>query len=384
MASIPGWGFSASQKAELWEQWKQGRSLTDIARGLGKGPSSIFQELARRGGFCPPNRRRSRLTLRASEREEISRGIAANLSVRRIAATIGRAPSSVSREIARHGGRERYRASQADAQAWKNAARPKVCRLQACSRLRWQVSAKLKLEWSPEQISAWLKHEFPGDDSMHVSHETIYRTLFVQARGALKKELLGHLRKARLMRRPKAGHGSDRGQIIDAISIRERPPEAEDRALPGHWEGDLLMGGRSTQIATLVERRSRFVMLVKIDTKEASRVADALAEKILKLPAQLRRSLTWDRGTEMAAHKQFTVATDVNVYFCDPHSPWQRGSNENTNGLLRQYFPKGDILSGYTQAHLDKIALRLNQRPRKTLGWANPAETLAKSVASIG
>jgi IS30 family transposase len=386
MASTRAWGFSASQKVELWQRWKDGQSLVDIGRALGKGPSSIFQVVAPRGGIGPATRRRSARALRAAEREEISRGIAGGLSMHKIAATIGRPVSTVSREIARNGGRERYRAAQADAQTWERARRPKACRLATRPALQRAVARKLQQDWAPRQISGWLKRRFPYDEGMHVSHETIYRTLFVQARGALKKELMGHLRRVNLMRRPRKASTaqSTQGAIVDALSIRQRPAEAEDRAVPGHWEGDLLMGGNSTQIATLVERSSRFVMLVKLDSKGSVNVAGALAKKIGKLPAELKRSLTWDRGTEMAAHKQFTVDTNVKVYFCDPRSPWQRGSNENTNGLLRQYFPKGDDLSVYSQSDLNKVALRLNTRPRETLQFATPAETLQGSVASTG
>ena len=306
--------------------------------------------------------------------------------MRQIAARLGRSPSSVSRELARHGGRPRYRAAVADRRAWDRARRSKPCLLVSHRRLREVVAQKLCLQWSPQQIAGWLAREFPADQSMRVSHETIYRTLFIQARGALKKELLTQLRSRRSMRRARQASRAQqgRGQIVEAISIRERPAEVADRAVPGHWEGDLLAGANSTQIATLVERRSRFVMLVKVPGKDTQTVVKALTRHVRKLPAQLRRSLTWDRGLELAAHKQFTVATDVRVYFCDPHSPWQRGSNENTNGLLRQYFPKGKQLSGYSQAHLNRIALRLNQRPRQTLGFNTPADILHETVASTG
>jgi IS30 family transposase len=241
----------------------------------------------------------------------------------------------------------------------------------------------LQQDWAPQQIAQWLKQQHPDNTAMQVSHETIYQTLFVQARGVFRKELTEHLRRSGQLRRPRNRGMADNG-IVDAISIRERPAEADDRAVPGHWEGDLLAGTNSSHIATLVERHSRFVMLVKIENKESVGVAAALAKKIRKLPAELRRSLTWDRGTEMAAHKQFTVATDVKVYFCDPRSPWQRGSNENTNGLLRQYFPKGKDVSGFSQAQLNQVALRLNGRPRETLQWRSPAEALRASVALTG
>ncbi len=384
MTSTRMQGFSDGQRIQLWKMWKDGQTLTEIGCALGKRASSIYHAVARHGGFAPAARRRSSIGLRLSEREEISRGIAARTPNRKIAAALGRAPSTINREIARNGGREHYRASEAEEHAWERARRPKRCRLARQPRLQRAVARKLKSNWSPQQICQWLKREFPHDTSMQISHETIYRTLFIQARGALKKELIGHLRSARTIRRSKNANTAGQGRIVDALSIRERPAEVEDRAVPGHWEGDLLMGGKSTQIATLVERRSRFVMLVKLDTKEAPSVAATLAKKIRRLPTELRQSLTWDRGTELAAHKQFTIATDVNVYFCDPHSPWQRGSNENTNGLLRQYFPKGDDLSVYSQAHLDKVAKQMNGRPRETLGWDSPAQALNASVASTG
>jgi IS30 family transposase len=310
--------------------------------------------------------------------------MASGSSIRTIASGLGRAASTVSREVARHGGRSAYRAHDADKQAWKSALRPKRCLLTGNRKLREMVAGKLVLDWSPQQISGWLKTQYPDDESMRVSHETIYRSLFIQARGVLKQELMEHLRSKRRMRRSLHAmvSGQSRGQIVDAISISERPAEAEDRAVPGHWEGDLLAGSRNSHIATLVERHSRFVMLVKVPSKDTTTVVAALSKHVLKLPATLRRSLTWDRGHEMAKHKSFTVDTNVKVYFCDPQSPWQRGSNENTNGLLRQYVPKKTDLSVYSQAHLNKIALRLNQRPRETLGFQTPASKLQASVAS--
>ena len=299
-------------------------------------------------------------------------------SLRQIAATIGRSPSTVSREVARNGGQFEYRAALAEEQTWHRARRPQTCKLARYPGLRRLVACKLRQDWSPEQIAGWLRCEFPDDETRQVSHETVYRSLFVQARGVLKKELLGHLRTRRKFRRarPIAGKRRSPGQIIDAVSIRERPAEIEDRAVPGHWEGDLLSGAKNTHIATLVERQSRFTMLVRVAGKDSVSVVSALSKQIGQLPLELRRSLTWDRGTELAQHKAFSVATDVQVYFCDPSSPWQRGSNENTNGLLRQYFPHGTDLSGYTQSQLNKIALRLNQRPRKTLAYQTPADKL--------
>jgi IS30 family transposase len=370
--------FTPRQKADLWERWKRGQCVADIARALERrNKSGVYRVLALNGGIAPAPRRRAPAALRLAEREDISRGIAAGRSMRRIARGLGRSPSTVSREIRRNGGCNAYRASEADTHAREQALRPKPCRLARHAALRWRVAQKLALQWSPEQISGWLKRQFPADQGMQVSHETIYRSLFVQTRGVLKKELMAHLRTARQMRQAKCGTTkSGLGQIVDTVSIRERPAEVEDRAVPGHWEGDLLFGANNTHIATLVERHTRFVMLLKIPSRDTATVVAALSKQVRKLPEQLRRSLTWDRGKEMADHKRFTIATNVQVYFCDPRSPWQRGSNENTNGLLRQYFPRGTDLSRFPQAHLNKIALRLNQRPRKTLGFETPADRL--------
>jgi IS30 family transposase len=370
--------FSARQKAELWERWKSGQCVADIARALGRrNKSGVYRVLAHDVGIAPLARRRAAGALRLEEREEISRGIAAGRPIRRIARDLGRSPSTVSREIRRNGGSQSYRASWADRGAWDRALRPKPCHLAHHAPLRWRVAQKLALQWSPAQIAGWLKQRFPTDPDMQLSHETIYRSLFIQTRGVLKKELMAHLRTARQMRQAKGGTTkSGLGQIVDAVSIRERPAEAEDRAVPGHWEGDLLAGANNTHIATLVERHSRFTMLLKVPSKNTATVVAALARHIGKLPRELRRSLTWDRGKEMAAHHSFTIATNVQVYFCDPRSPWQRGTNENTNGLLRQYFPKGTDLSAFSQAQLNRIALRLNQRPRKTLGFKSPADKL--------
>lgn len=386
MAQMGRPGLSAAQKAELWQRWKQGQSLSEIGRALGKHAGSIHGVVSSNGGFMPPIRRRSRWALTLAEREEISRGLAMGGSIRQIAATLGRAPSTISREIHRHGGAHRYRASEADMRAWDRARRPKRCRLATQPSLQRLVARKLILDWSPEQIAGWLKREFPTQGTMQVSHETIYRSLFIQARGVLKKELLGHLRSRRMMRRAQAAStaGQPRGQIVEGASIRDRPAHVEDRAIPGHWEGDLITGAQNTHIATLVERQSRFTMLVKVPGKDTASVVTALSTQIQQLPAALRRSLTWDRGMELAQHKQLTLATKVQVYFCDPQSPWQRGTNENTNRLLRQYFPKGTTLSQYSQADLNRIAVRLNQRPRKTLGFQTPAAILEAGVALTG
>jgi IS30 family transposase len=370
--------FSARERAELWERWRAGQCIADIARALERrNKSGVYRILAADGGITPRPRRRAARALSLDEREEISRGMAAGHSIRHIARTLRRAASTVSREVKRHGGGTAYRASDADSSAWERARRPKRCRLARHPRLRWRVAHKLALQWSPKQISGWLKREYAGEEEMQISHETIYKSLFVQARGVLKKELMAHLRTQRQMRQAKGGIAKKGlGSIVDAVSIRERPAEVEDRAVPGHWEGDLLAGSNNTHIATLVERHTRFAMLIKVESKETATVVGALAKHVRRLPAQLRRSLTWDRGKEMADHKRFTLATDVKVYFCDPRSPWQRGSNENTNGLLRQYFPKGKDLSIYPQVYLDKIAKRLNQRPRETLGFECPADRL--------
>ncbi len=376
--------LSPAQRTDIWSRWKAGQSLHEIGRAFGKPHSSIRCLLLPRGGIPPAVRRRSRLALTLAEREDISRGIASGSSIREIARRLHRAASTVSREVTRHGGRPVYRAYEADSQAWEAALRPKRCLLAVHRKLRNIVASKLMLDWSPEQISGWLKTQYPDDESKRVSHETIYRSLFIQARGVLKKELIDHLRSKRRMRRSRHASvsGQSRGQIVDAISIRERPPEVEDRAIPGHWEGDLLSGAKNSYIATLVERHSRFALLIKVSSKDTEVVVATLSRHVRKLPATLRRSLTWDRGLEMAKHKAFTVATDVKVYFCDPQSPWQRGTNENTNLLLRQYFPRGTDLSAYSQAQLDQVALRLNQRPRKTLGFETPASKLQASVAS--
>jgi IS30 family transposase len=386
MAEGKRFGLSAMQKSEMWCRWKAGQSLHEIGRAFGKSHSSIRCVVSRHGGFVPAVRQRSLLALTLTEREEISRGIASGSSIRGIAKLLDRAASTVSREVARHGGRPEYRANEADDQAWESALRPKGCLLAIHVKLQQIVASKLILDWSPEQISGWLKIQYPEDESMRVSQETIYRSLFIQARGVLKKELIGHLRSKRRIRRSQHSgvSGQSRGQIVDAISIRERPAEIEDRAVPGHWEGDLISGSKNSHMVTLVERHSRFTTLIKVPSKDTAVVVAALSRQIRKLPATLRRSLTWDSGLEMAKHKTFTVATDVKVYFCDPQSLWQRGTNENTNGLLRQYFPKRTDLSGFTQADLDKVALRLNQRPRKTLGFQTPGSRLQESVVSTG
>ena len=377
--------FSANTTAELWTRFVAGESLIAIARALGKTQSTVYSAVRAQGGIAPPVRRRAARVFTAAERETISRGLSASESVRALARALGRAPSSISREIARNGGRHRYRALDADRRAWRQAKRPKQCKLAAGGTLCTAVEAKLTVHWSPEQIAGWLVIEYPDEPTMRISHETIYRTLFVQARGALKRELMAHLRTRRILRRSKraTNKGQPRGQIVDAVSIAERPASVEDRAIPGHWEGDLLAGAKNTHIGTLVERTSRYVHLVQVAGKDTTSVVNALIREVQRLPAGLMASLTWDRGHEMAQHHRFAVATDVAVYFCDPRSPWQRGTNENTNGLLRQYFPDGTDLSSYTQSDLDRVAQELNTRPRKTLGFRTPAAILAVSVAPI-
>lgn len=379
-------GLSHEQKAELWQRWKAGETLSDIGRALGKHAASVFGVVAAKGGFAPAPRLRKPGSLSFAEREEISRGLAEGRALSQIGRDLGRAASTISREVARNGGRRVYRAARAEERALDWALRPKPCRLAFNPALCKLVAGKLSGQWSPQQIAGWLKARHPGDPSMTISHETIYKSLFIQTRGVLKKELLAHLRSRRIMRRGRTATtaGQTRGQIIDAVSIRDRPAEVEDRAIPGHWEGDLLSGSRNSHIATLVERSSRFVMLVKVEGKDSDSVVSALISRVQHLPQGVMASLTWDRGMELAYHRKFTVATDVSVYFCDPKSPWQRGSNENTNGLLRQYFPNGTDLSVYTQHDLDQVALRLNTRPRKTLGFETPAATFERAVALTG
>ncbi len=386
MKQRPRIHYTESQRALMWERWQAGDSLQQIAQLFDRYHSSIERILAESGGIRPPQRRRSRLALTLAEREEISRAVAAGQSIYSIAASLGRSPSTIYREIKRNGDQEGYRANQADQAAWNRAHRPKTCKLAENRTLAHIVAGKLQMQWSPEQIAGWLKHTYPDDESYQVSHETIYRSLYIQARGALKKELVQHLRRTRVMRRSRhhMQETDNRGRIVDAVSISERPATVEDRAVPGHWEGDLLCGTLDSQIVTLVERHTRYVMLMKVARKDTETVINALIRNARKLPQELYKSLTWDRGSEMADHKRFTLATDIQVYFCDPQNPWQRGSNENTNGLLRQYFPKGMNLSGYSQAQLNGVARKLNQRPRKTLNYETPADRFNQLVASTG
>lgn len=378
--------YTAAQKALMWDRWKAGDTLHEIGKLFDRPHTSIHTILSATGGIRSPARRRARLALSLAEREEISRSLAAGESIRCVARHLKRAASTISRELLRNGGKTCCRAAKADEAAWERACRPKACKLASNPALARIVAVKLQSQWSPEQIAGWLKRTYPDDKDLQVSHEAIYRTLFVQTHGALKKELLEHLRRTRGMRRSR--HYTQKtpihGRIVDAVPISERPACIEDRAVPGHWEGDLLFGDAYSQIATLVARHTRYVMLVKLVDKDSYTVAAALARHARTLPQELYRSLTWDRGSEMAGHKRFTVATDIQAYFCDPQNPWQRGTNENTNGLLRQYLPKGLDISRYSQDELDAIARKLNERPRKTLGYRTPAEMFNECVASTG
>src|SRR5210317_1359043 len=376
--------FTDKQKSEIWDRWQRGESMSSIGRLFDRESSSIYPLLAHTGGIRPPARVRSRRALSLCDREEISRGLRAKVSLRSIAHALNRSASTISREVRRNGGAKQYRAAPSDAAAWDRALRPKPCKLEGNVYLCRAISAKLQRNWSPQQIAGWLMREHPDDEGKRVSHETIYRSLFIQTRGVLKKELLAHLRATRSIRRSRHAtlKRSGLGKFNDAVSIQERPAEAEDRAVPGHWEGDLIAGSGNSFIATLVERHTRFVMLAKVSNKDSHSVIQALIKQSRKLPRELYRSLTWDRGTEMAGHKKLTLATDIDVFLCEPHSPWQRGTNKNTNRLLRQYFPKGTDLSIHSQAKLSAVARQLNERPRKTLNYETPAERFNACVAA--
>ena len=373
-----------AERAEVWRRFKEGEAPSAIARGLARSPQGVLTFIARHGGIAPAPRRRAPRTLQTTERETISRGLAAGCTLRELARALGRAPSTISREVRRHGGPTHYRATDADRRAWQRSRRPKACRLATHPVLRRLVARKLAEAWSPQQISGWLRATYPSDPDRHVSHETIYVSLFSQARGVLKQALQTQLRRSRGVRRPRRTAARERrGHLLEAVSIRERPPSVEDRAIPGHWEGDLLAGTRPSHIVTLVERTSRYVLLARLPHgRDTTHVVRVLQRQVRRLPRGLMQTLTWDRGKEMSAHRAFTVATDIQVYFCDPYSPWQRGSNENTNGLLRQYWPKGYDLTHVTQRELDRVARQLNTRPRKTLGYRTPAEVLAAAVAA--
>ena len=378
--------YTEEQKAVMWERWQKGDSLHSIAKLFDRGHGSIAGILSKTGGIRLPKRLRSRIALTLSEREEISRGLATSQSMLAIAIRLSRSPSTVCREINRNGGYYHYRATHAEQAAWNRARRPKLCKLICNKPLSRMVAKKLRLQWSPQQIAGWLKRGNPADEGCRVSHETIYRTLYIQTRGALKRELLQCLRTKRVMRRSKHSSLKRPGleTIVNGVSISKRPASVKDRAVPGHWEGDLIQGSKNTFIATLVERHSRYVMLAKIDQKNTATVISALIKQSKKLPVELYKSLTWDRGSELSDHQTFTMATNIQIYFCDPGSPWQRGSNENTNRLLRQYFPKGTDLSVHSQAKLSAVARQLNERPRKTLGYETPAERFNTCVASTG
>ncbi|MBB6662253.1 IS30 family transposase [Proteus mirabilis] len=378
--------YTPEQKAIIWDRYKQGDSLHEIARMFDRYHSFIMPTIYQTGGFRPPVRKRHRLSLSLDEREEISRGLAEKCSIWEIAKKISRAPSTVSREIRRHGGLTNYRAAKADKKAWDNALRPKACKLSQNPTLCKIIAEKMHRGWSPEQIAGWLKRNYPDAQEMNVSHETIYKTLFIQTRGTLKKELQQYLRSRRTVRKSRTTSlkGKGLGSIPNAVPISERPSTVADRAIPGHWEGDLIQGSKNSYIVTLVERHSRYVMLAKISDNKTATVIAALIKQAQQLPSELYKTLTWDRGVEMTNHAVFTVATDIQVYFCDPQSPWQRGSNENTNRLLRQYFPKGTDLSVHSQQRLNSIAKQLNERPRKTLGYESPAERFNQCVASTG
>jgi IS30 family transposase len=372
-------------RAQIWEHWNRGLSISEITRVLPTRRISVGSIIRGHGGIAPPPRRRSSRALNSVERELICSGLPAGCSMREIARHLKRAPSTISREVKRHGGLMGYSGLRADERAWRRARRPRPCLLARHQGLRELVIQKLSIDWSPHQISGWLKKVYPDDETMRISHETIYRSLFIQARGVLKQQLAAHLRRRQSMRIPRAArHPRARSRIPDALCINQRPAHVEDRAIPGHWEGDLLCGDPSSQVATLVERKSRFLMLVKVPTKSSEDVVSALSTRVLKLPVELRGSLTWDRGIEMTAHKAFTLTTNMLVYFCDPRSPWQRGSNENTNGLLRQYLPKGHDLSIFSQEDLNGIARRLNERPRKTLDFYTPAQVLSQAIPLTG
>jgi len=381
-----GHALSEATKGAIWKLRATGLSDREIGRQVGLPRGSVSNNLARTGGIRPRARRRPERCLSLEEREEISRAIVRGHSARAIARALGRSHTTVAREINRCGGRHRYRAHAAEREAWRRSQRPRQTKLELCCELRRVVEERLEEDYSPEQIAGWLRLAYPDNEAMQVSHETIYRALYVQARGTLKRELSRHLRRGRSRRYARSQSSKDQGQgkLTAMVMISERPPEVEDRAVPGHWEGDLLMGGRTSAIATLVERSTRYCQLVALpDGSGAVEVCEALKRSIATLPAQLRRSLTWDQGSEMSEHRRFSVESGVEVYFCDPQSPWQRGSNENTNGLLRQYFPKGESLTGVSQERLDEVADKLNRRPRKTLGFATPAEKLAELIDGL-
>lgn len=378
--------LSQADRTEIERLIWAGETFAAAAAAVGCCTKSIQRFMAQTGGL-KPRRQRSALRLSVSDREELSRGLIAGESLRSIAARLGRAPSTISREVAWSGDRSKYRAWRAEEEAVERARRPKASLLKTNVELRHEVERRLEDHWSPQQVSMSLVADYPDDLEMRVSHETIYKSLFVQARGALRKELTACLRTGRAQRRPRLRtEYSGGGRLQDMVLISERPAEAVDRAVPGHWEGDLIIGkGGRSAIGTLVERVSRYVVLLHLPNgRTAEDVRVALTRAVSKLPVELRRTLTWDQGKEMAEHVRFTTDTKMQVFFCDPHSPWQRGSNENTNGLLRQYFPKTSDLSLHTAAHLNAVARQLNNRPRQTLNWMKPSQVFCRTVASIG
>lgn len=374
MPSIYG-AMTDDRKASIWRLWQQGHPMSEIARTIDKPPATVYSYLLYHGGIAPRKKLRRANCLTLEERESISRALASECSIRSVAREQNRSPSTISREITRNGGAVKYRASIAEQAFLKRTKRPKSFSLAVRPDLRCLVEKKLASNWSPEQIAGWSKsRQTSADKEMYVSHETIYKSLFIQTRALFRAELKKHLRTKRMFRHAKSHKAGTRGQILDAISIRDRPAEIEDRAIPGHWEGDLIVGANNSAIATVVERQSRFTVLCKCEGRTAPSVVSSLTEHMKKLPNQVLKSLTLDRGQEFSAHKLFSVATDMDVYFCDPRSPWQRGTNENTNALLRQYFPKGSGMARYSQSELDNIAAELNARPRKTLKFKTPAE----------
>jgi IS30 family transposase len=377
--------FSEAELEEIWRRWRAGESISGIARALNRKLGSIHSLLASKGGIAPALRRRSATALTFAEREEISRGLASEMSFRAIAELLGRSPSTISREVNQHGGRSGYRAARAEETARKRSRRPKTSRLSTNAKLRRVTATKLSEDWSPEQIAGWLRLEHPDDPSMWISHESIYRALYCREDGPLGRDAVRRLRSRRTMRRSRSStrKGQACGHLVGTLSIRERLSGAEGRAELGHWEGDLMSGSNNTHIATLVDRASRATVLVRVKSKDAATVRMSLTRALKRLPARLRRSLTWDRGSELAEHAKLSRATGMPIYFCDPQSPWQRGTNENTNGLLRQYFPKGTPLSGVSQATLNALARQLNRRPRKVLGFNSPRDILAAVALTL-
>lgn len=379
--------YTQEEKDLVFDLWKQGAGFSDISRVIDAKPGSIFTILRDSGGIKPEKRKRSVHHLTLEEREEIRAGLSAKMSIRAIARKLNRSPSTVSREVNRNKGRRWYKAVDADRRAWSQAKRPKACTLALNEELKELVVQKLKLNWSPEQISGWLKASMPRRKSMHVSHETIYKTLYVRSRKTLPHKLASHLRRSHKMRHSKNhSRSGDRGtiNIVNGVSIQQRPKHIEKRSSIGHWEGDLVTGSGNTHIATLVDRKTRYTLILKLAGKDSNSVNNALQEAFTRLPVSMKKTLTWDRGMELAKHAEFTRVTGIPVYFCDPQSPWQRGTNENTNSLIRQYFPKKTCLAQHSQHKLDMVAAQLNERPRKVLKFKTPKEMMERGVAMVG